>query len=255
MTKKKIEPKRGWVSPGGPPASSEIGADQANQRGKILARRRRLEQEANEKAADHLGLSGDRALDLRKAFADKLSFYWIERDRSAAAPPSPEQVRVELCQLVKNLKLAYRSVNGMSEPVRRALLSECLSLKLGPVKPLLEKLAHQLHQVHAMSESALKEVGRFKPGPKADESPKILINGLAKLYEEFSGKVLGAKDYKQDPRFTGETGADEHQFTGAGHLFVARCLSWLDVNANAGTLANVIKQIVEGRRPSKTRSK
>lgn len=112
MTKKKVEPKRDWVSPGGPPASSKTAVKQANQRGKILARRRRLEQAAGKKAADHLGLSGDRALDLRKAFADKLSFYWDERDRSAAAPPSPEQVRVELCQLVKNLSWPTDRLTG-----------------------------------------------------------------------------------------------------------------------------------------------
>src|SRR5690242_64783 len=105
MTKKKVEPKHGWVSPGGPPASSKTAVEQANQRGKILARRRRLEQAASKKAADHLGLSGDRASDLRNAFADKLSLYWIELDRCAAAPPSPEQIRVEVRQLVQNLEL------------------------------------------------------------------------------------------------------------------------------------------------------
>jgi hypothetical protein len=250
MTKKKVGPKLGWSSPGGPPASSKIGVEQAKQRGKILARRRRLEQAASKKAADHLGLSGDRALDLRNAFADKLSFYWIELDRCAAAPPSPEQIRVELRELVEGLALAYQSVHRMSEPVRQALLSECLSLKLGPVKPLLEKLVHQLHQLHAMGESALEKI-EVRPGPKTDEPLTELINVLANLYEEFSGKKLGTKDYVQDPIFTGESGADERQFTGGGHQFVAQCLSWLEVNASDGTVANVIKQIVKRRRRSK----
>ncbi len=255
MTKKKVEPKRDWVSPGGPPASSKIAVKQANQRGKILARRRRLEQAASKKAADHLGLSGDRALDLRNAFADKLSFYWIELDRCAAAPPSPQQIRVELRELVEGLTLSYRSVHRMSEPVRQALLSECRSLypELGPLRPLLDNLAHTLRQLHAMSESALEKI-EVRPGPKTDESLTILINVLANLYEEFSGKKLRASDYKQDPSFTGEAGADELQFAGHGHLFVARCLSWLEVNANAGTVANVIKQIIEGRWRRKTRS-
>jgi hypothetical protein len=141
MTKKKVEPKRDWVSPGGPPASSKIGVEQARQRGNVLARRKRLEQAASKKAADHLGLSGDRALDFRKAFAGKLSFYWIEHDRCAAAPPSPEQIRVELRELVEGLALAYRSVHRMSEPVRQALWSECRSLypELGPLRPLLRQ--------------------------------------------------------------------------------------------------------------------
>jgi hypothetical protein len=255
MTKKKVEPKRNWVSPGGPPASSKTGVGQAKQREKILARRRRSEQAASKRAADHLGLSGDRVLDFRNALADKLSFYWIELDRCAAAPPSPEQIRIELRELVEGLAMVYRSVHRMSEPVRQALLSECLSLKLGPVKPLIEKLVHQLHQFHAMGESALDKV-EVRPGPNTDEPLKILIDVLANLYEEFSGKQLHANDYKQDPRFTGEVGAESDlPFTGDGHLFVSQCLCWLEVNANAGTIANVLRQIVEGRRGSKKRSK
>jgi hypothetical protein len=160
MTKKKVESKLGWVSPGGPPVSSKSAAEQATQRKKIQKGHRKLESEASKRAADHLGLAADQVPNFQRAFADQLSFYWIECDRRAAEPPSPEQVRVELRELAEGLKLAYGSVHRMSEPARLALLSECRSLypELGPLRPLLDNLVHTLRQLHAMGESALEKI-------------------------------------------------------------------------------------------------